>query len=97
MLDNIATNSHYAIETIHIGNNPEAVENTFTKLEVKHLTKTIESNFNLLYDWGFQGLPATMVVINGSVRYGYAGYIRNNGKEVAQWLECLDSRYKEKT
>ena len=97
MLDSIAKNSSYAVENIHIGNNPDAVDKIFAKLEIQHLTKTIEPDFSILDNWGFQGLPATMVVVGGSVKYGYAGYIRNSSKEVEQWLECLNSLYEEKS
>lgn len=89
MLDSIATQPGFAIETIHIGHSPDAIEQQFANLEIEHLPKTIEPSFNLLYDWGFQGLPATMIVVDGQVKFGYAGYIRNDANEITEWLTCL--------
>ncbi len=90
MLDSIATHPNFTIETIHIGDNPAAVDTKFKELDIKHLPKTVEPSFNLLHDWGFQGLPATMIVINGQVKYGYNGYIRNDANVLSKWLTCLD-------
>lgn len=89
MLDDIATQPNFNIETIHIGNNLDAINQQFTKLDIKHLSKTIEPSFNFVHDWGFQGLPATMIVIDGQVKFGYTGYIRNDMNEVNEWLTCL--------
>tara|TARA_Y100000588_G_C14244826_1_gene920990 strand:+ start:2343 stop:2624 length:282 start_codon:yes stop_codon:yes gene_type:complete len=89
MLDSIATQPNFTIETIHIGDNSTAVDAKFSELDIQHLPENIEPTFDLLHDWGFHGLPATMITINGQVKYGYSGYIRNDVDELKEWLNCL--------
>tara|TARA_Y100001960_G_scaffold160875_1_gene169173 strand:- start:5751 stop:6221 length:471 start_codon:yes stop_codon:yes gene_type:complete len=89
MLDSIATQPNFTIETIHIGDNSTAVDAKFSELDIQHLPKNLEPTFDLLHDWGFHGLPATMITINGQVKYGYSGYIRNDVDELKEWLNCL--------
>jgi thiol-disulfide isomerase/thioredoxin len=95
MLDNLATSQSYVIETIHLGGNQQAIKERFDELDIKHLPNTIEPDFSLLHDWGFQGLPATMIVVNGKVEFGYPGYIRNQPEELDHWLTCLANKDKQ--
>ncbi|NOH97404.1 TlpA disulfide reductase family protein [Vibrio sp. 99-70-13A1] len=92
MLDSIADRSDYAIETIHLGDNQPALEARFKELNIKHLPDTIEPNFGLLHDWDFKGLPATMIVVNNHVKFGYSGYIRTKPEDLDSWLTCLASK-----
>lgn len=92
-LDALALSSHYAVETIHLGDNPEGLKKRFEQLKIKNLPDTLEPNLNLLHNWGFQGLPATMIVINDMVKYGYPGYIRTHHDELDNWLTCLADKH----
>jgi len=38
---------------------------------------------------GFQGLPATLVVINGETKFRYSGYIKHSPEVIQDWLTCL--------
>ncbi|GMQ49089.1 TlpA family protein disulfide reductase [Vibrio sp. 10N] len=88
-LDSIATNTNFNIETVHIGDNLPAIEERFSKLGIHHLPKTIEPNMGAIQALGFQGLPATLVVINGEAKFRYSGYIKHSPEVVQDWLTCL--------
>lgn len=89
MLDSIANRNNYTIETIHIGDNPTAIDNHFNKLGIKYLPKTIEADFASLQQWGFHGLPATLITIDQQVIYRYSGYIPYSPEKLDLWLTCL--------
>ena len=89
MLDSIADSNLYSIKTIHIGDNPTAIDAQFDKLEIRHLPKTIEADFANLQQWGFQGLPATLITVNQQVMYRYSGYIPYSATKLDSWLACL--------
>jgi len=88
-LDSIATNENFSVETIHIGNNLPAVEERFFKLGIDNLPKTIEPDIGAIHALGFQGLPATLVVINGETKFRYSGYIKRPPEVIQGWLTCL--------
>lgn len=89
MLDSIANQASFAVETIHIGDNPTAIDTQFDKLAITHLPQTIEADVATLQQWGFHGLPATMIVVNQQVMYRYSGYIQHSADRLASWLTCL--------
>ncbi|MDF2154615.1 TlpA disulfide reductase family protein [Vibrio sp. CAU 1672] len=89
MLDRIANADDYAIDTIHLGDNPEAIDTRYKQLGIRHLAKTTEPDLARLHQLGFQGLPASMVVINNRISYRYAGYIQHDGEYLQAWLNCL--------
>ena len=89
MLDSIAANGEYAVESVHIGNNPEEIDKRFSELNIQHLAKTIEPEMSTLQALGFQGLPATLVIIDNKIAYRYTGYIKQKPEVVQSWLSCL--------
>ncbi|KII76097.1 TlpA family protein disulfide reductase [Vibrio renipiscarius] len=89
MLDSIANQADFAIETIHLGNNADALQKRFDELNIQHLPKNIEPDYALLDRWGFRGLPATLIVVNNQVHYRSAGYLHQSADELAHWLSCL--------
>ncbi|PIB12581.1 TlpA family protein disulfide reductase [Vibrio rotiferianus] len=88
-LDSIANNEHFSVETVHIGDNLPAIEQRFSKLGIHHLPKTIEADMGAIHALGFQGLPATLVVINGETKFRYSGYIKHSPEVIQDWLTCL--------
>ena len=88
-LDSIANNENYSVETVHIGDNLPAIEQRFSKLGIHHLPKTIEPDMGAIHAFGFQGLPATLVVINGETKFSYSGYIKQSPEVIQDWLTCL--------
>ncbi|WEM45762.1 TlpA disulfide reductase family protein (plasmid) [Photobacterium sp. DA100] len=89
MLDSIANSNIYAIDTIHLGDVPDSVDVKFKQLQIKHLPKTIEPDLALLQQLGFQGLPASFVVIDNRIVYRYSGYINQEAEFIRHWLQCL--------
>ncbi|UJF17278.1 TlpA family protein disulfide reductase [Vibrio sp. SS-MA-C1-2] len=89
MLDKVASYDSFSVEAIHLGDNPEAIDTRFKDLNITHLKKKIEPEYSQLQKWGFQGLPATMVVINNQVTFTYSGYIKHGSHKISQWLNCL--------
>lgn len=89
MLDSIANNPDFSIETIHLGDNLKEIEARFNRLNIKHLPKRLEADLTLLSQWGFQGLPATLVFVDRKVAYRHQGYIHQSAKALANWLSCL--------
>ncbi|MGR2666013.1 TlpA family protein disulfide reductase [Vibrio campbellii] len=88
-LDSIANNENYSVETVHIGDNLPAIDERFSKLGIHHLPKTIEPDMGSIHALGFQGLPATLVVIDGETRFRYSGYIKHSPEVIQDWLTCL--------
>ncbi|WP_045367390.1 TlpA family protein disulfide reductase [Vibrio campbellii] len=88
-LDSIANNENFSVETVHIGDNLPAIEERFSKLGIHHLPKTIEPDMGAIHALGFQGLPATLVVINGETKFRYSGYIKQSPEVIQDWLTCL--------
>ncbi|MFN1580826.1 TlpA family protein disulfide reductase [Vibrio rotiferianus] len=88
-LDSIANNENFSVETVHIGDNLPAIEERFSKLGIHHLPKTIEPDMGAIHALGFQGLPATLVVINGETKFHYSGYIKQSPEVIQDWLTCL--------
>lgn len=88
-LDSIANNENFRVETVHIGDNLSAIEERFSKLGIQHLPKTIEPDMGSIHALGFQGLPATLVVVNGEIKFRYSGYIKHSPGVIQDWLTCL--------
>lgn len=88
-LDSIANNENYSVETVHIGDNLPAIEQRFSQLGIHHLPKTIEPDMGAIHALGFQGLPATLVVINDETKFRYSGYIKHSPGVIQDWLTCL--------
>ncbi len=88
MLDGIAKDQPYQIQTIHLGDNVAEIDRRFEQLNIRHLPKTTAPMTDL-YRYGFQGLPATLVVVDEKIKYRYTGYIKHSAETVQNWLLCL--------
>ncbi|GAB3531619.1 TlpA family protein disulfide reductase [Photobacterium alginatilyticum] len=88
-LNSIATSKHFRVETVHIGDNQAAIDSRFEQLKIQRLPKTIEPDISTINKLGFQGLPATLVVVDGVVKYRYSGYIKHEPEVIERWLTCL--------
>lgn len=90
MLDRLAEQNTFNVQTVHLGGVSElAIKQRFSELNIQNLPKLMDPDFEQLYQFGFQGLPATMIVVNQKIRYRYSGYLRRSQEEINQWLTCL--------
>ncbi len=89
MLDSIANHPDFSVQTIHLGDKAKEVEVRFKTLGIKYLPKDVEPDLTLLSQWGFLGLPATLVLVNQKVTYRHQGYINQSAETLASWLSCL--------
>ncbi|UJF18447.1 TlpA family protein disulfide reductase [Vibrio sp. SS-MA-C1-2] len=91
MLDQLNKHSHINVETIHLGGNSEKVTPRFIKLNIETLPEYSEPDYSLLDRWLFNALPATLIVIDGKVRYRRQGLITSTEEQLSTWMNCLNA------
>lgn len=84
-----ALHDKVSVTAIHVGAMNEQVSHTLATLKATALNQGSIDDFSQLNQVGIHGLPATLVTINGKVRYVGNGYLAKPMKNYQQWLLCL--------
>jgi len=87
-LNNLAKQG-IAVTTIHVGNKPKQIQTMFNRLVITLLPQTYIADFSPVRQYGFNGLPATLIAVQGQIKYKVAGYIETPEAELAKWLTCI--------
>ncbi|EEZ00459.1 hypothetical protein VOA_000517 [Vibrio sp. RC586] len=90
LLDELAKRANqYQVQTLHVGDNPKAIQTLFNALSITHLSQATWPDFEALRDVGFVGLPASLVIVGGQALFQSEGYLTSTVEEFETWLNCL--------
>lgn len=79
-----------AIHTLHVGPKTVDVEQVMEDVGLHRVNKGFLSDMSSMSTMGIHGLPATLVAINGEVKFIANGYLHHNLAEYQNWLICLE-------
>ncbi|BBM67475.1 hypothetical protein VA249_41210 [Vibrio alfacsensis] len=79
-----------SLSAIHVGAMNEQVTNAIETLGATKLNQGHMDDFSQLNQIGIHGLPATLIMLQGEVRYIGNGYLAESMENYQQWLLCLE-------
>ncbi|BCN26864.1 hypothetical protein VYA_40560 [Vibrio alfacsensis] len=87
---NRALEDKVSLSAIHVGAMNEQVTNAIETLGATKLNQGHMDDFSQLNQIGIHGLPATLIMLQGEVRYIGNGYLAESMENYQQWLLCLE-------
>lgn len=89
LLDKLTQNKHLGVYLLNLDDAASDVENVFQQLSIQHLKTAYAHESKILQKSGAQGLPLSLLYLDGELRYQKQGAItKENTDQLAEFAAC---------